>query len=57
MASAILDIQCIVGIDSKYHIKEMSVVDTETWAAQHWIFKQPQIKQDGKNHRTNKWLE
>jgi len=56
MGSAILDIHCILGVDSNYLIKEMSVVDTETWSTQHWIFKQPNI-QDAKSQRTNKWLE
>ncbi|KAF0687780.1 Uncharacterized protein FWK35_00036340 [Aphis craccivora] len=38
-------------------IKEMSIVDTETWATQQWIFKNSNLKQDNKSRKTNKWLE
>jgi len=55
--STIVDIQCVLGADNKYMIKEMSVVDTETWACQHWIFKNSSSKQDNKSRKTNKWLE
>jgi len=55
--SAIVDIQCVLGADNKYMIKEMSVVDTESWACQHWIFKNSISKQDNKSRRTNKWLK
>lgn len=55
--SAIADIQCVLGAENKFMIKEMSVVDTETWACQHWIFKNSSSKQDNKSRRTNKWLE
>jgi len=57
MSSAILDIQCVLGTNSKYLIKEMSVIDTDTWSAQHWIFKHRNNTQDAKSQRTNKWLE
>jgi hypothetical protein len=57
MSSAILDIQCVLEAGTKYLIKEMSVIDTETWATQHWIFKHCDNKQDGLTRRTNKWLE
>jgi len=57
MSSAIVDIQCVLGADNTYMIKEMSAVDTETWACQHWIFKNSRSKQDNKSRRTNKWLE
>jgi hypothetical protein len=57
MSSAILDIQCVLGVDSKYLIKEMSVIDTETWATQHWIFKHSNSTQDVNSKRTNKWLQ
>jgi hypothetical protein len=57
MSSAILDIQCVLGVDSKYLIKEMSVIDTETWATQHWIFKHCNNVQNASTRRTNKWLE
>jgi len=56
MSSAILDIQCVLGVDSKYLIKELSVIDTETWATQHWIFKHDNA-QNTTSRRTNKWLE
>ncbi|CAH1731427.1 unnamed protein product [Aphis gossypii] len=56
-SSAIVDIQCVLGAGNKYMIKEMSVVDTaETWASQHWIFKNSNSKQDDKSRKTNKWL-
>ncbi|KAE9543661.1 hypothetical protein AGLY_002057 [Aphis glycines] len=32
MSTGIIDIQCILGANNKYMIKEMSIVDTETWA-------------------------
>ncbi|KAF0750966.1 Uncharacterized protein FWK35_00014215 [Aphis craccivora] len=35
---------------------EMSILDTETWATQHWIFKYSKSMQDSKNQKTNKWL-
>ncbi|KAF0695015.1 Uncharacterized protein FWK35_00032940, partial [Aphis craccivora] len=54
---SIIDIQCILGTNNKYMIKEMSIVDTETWATQHWIFKNLNLKQDNKIRKTNKWLE
>ncbi|VVC42802.1 Hypothetical protein CINCED_3A020181 [Cinara cedri] len=57
MSSAILDIQCVLRSDNKYQIKEMSIVDTDTWATQHWIFKHTATAQDEKSRRTNKWLE
>jgi phosphoglucomutase len=57
MSSAILDIQCVLKAGSEYIIKEMSVIDTETWATQHWIFKHYNNRQDGSTRRTNKWLE
>ena len=57
MASAIVDIQCVLGMDNTYMIKEMSIVDTETWASQHWIFKNSKSMQDNKSRKTNKWLE
>ncbi|KAE9521279.1 hypothetical protein AGLY_018298 [Aphis glycines] len=57
MSSAILDMQCVLGVKNKYMIKEMSIVDTETWATQHWIFKHANSMQDNKSQKTNKWLE
>jgi len=44
------------GVNSIYFIKEMSILDTETWATQHWIFKYSKSMQDSKNQKTNKWL-
>ncbi|XP_060867430.1 uncharacterized protein LOC132942800 [Metopolophium dirhodum] len=57
MSSAIADMQCVLGAGNKYFIKELSIVDTETWANQHWIFKNSKSKQDNKSRKTNKWLE
>lgn len=53
---AILDIQCIFGNDSKYVIKEMSVVDMKLWATQHWLFKYLSGTQNGKFRSVNKRL-
>ncbi|KAL4126068.1 hypothetical protein QTP88_010299 [Uroleucon formosanum] len=53
----ILEMQCVLGVNNKYMIKEMSIVDTETWATQHWIFKHSNSMQDNKSRKTNKWLE
>ncbi|VVC39017.1 Hypothetical protein CINCED_3A015320 [Cinara cedri] len=30
---------------------------TDTWATQHWIFKNSPCAQNGKSRKTNKWLE
>lgn len=57
MTSAIIDIQCVVGANSKYFIKEMSVLDINIWSTQHWIFKHSSSIQDDKSLMTNKWLE
>lgn len=57
MSTAIIDFHCILGRDNKYMIKEMSIVDVETWATQHWIFKNSKSIQDNKSRKTNKWLE
>jgi len=57
MSSAILDMQCVLGVSNKYMIKEMSIVDTATWATQHWIFKHSKSMEDNQSRKTNKWLE
>lgn len=57
MSSAILDVQCVVGINNKWFIKEMSIVDTETSFNQHWIFKNTTLKQDAKSRSVNSWLQ
>ncbi|KAE9523208.1 hypothetical protein AGLY_016396 [Aphis glycines] len=57
MSSAILDMQCVLGVNNKYMVKEMSIVDTATWTTQHWIFKNSKSIQDNKSRKTNKWLE
>ena len=57
MAEAILDIQCIVGADNKYIIKEMSIVDMDSNASQHWIFKNSHINQNAKSRSVNNWLQ
>jgi hypothetical protein len=57
MSSAILDVQCILGENNKYFIKEMSIVDTETCSTQHWIFKHLNNIQDEKSISVNKWLQ
>jgi len=57
MASAILDIQCVLGPNSKYLIKEMSIVDIDGWASQHWIFKHTRTRENSsKVNATNMWL-
>jgi len=49
--------QCVLGAGNKYFTKEMSIVDTEIWSTQYWIFKNSKSMQDNKNRNTNKWLE
>jgi hypothetical protein len=49
--------QCVLGVNNKYMIKEMFIVDIETWATQHWIFKHSKSTEDNKSRKTNKWLE
>lgn len=56
MATAILDIQCILGANSKYLIKEMSIVDINSRASQHWIFKHTQTPYLTKSKVVNMWL-
>jgi len=56
MSSAILDIQCVLGPNSKYMIKEMSVVDLEGLASQHWIFKHSRTSNTAKIEAVNMWL-
>ena len=56
MSSAILDIQCVLGPNSKYMIKEMSVVDLEGLASQHWIFKHSRTPNTAKIEAVNMWL-
>lgn len=56
MATAILDIQCILGANSKYLIKEMSIVDINSRASQHWIFKHTQTPYSAKSKAVNMWL-
>lgn len=55
--TAILDIQCVLGVNSKYVIKELSVIDTDSWSTQHWIFKHAFNVQNNKSRSVNKWLE
>jgi len=52
MGAAVLDIQCVLGANSKYVIKEMSVIDVDSWTTQHWIFKHT-----FNSLHVNKWLE
>lgn len=57
MASANLDIQCILGPNSKYMIKEMSIVNIDGWASQHWIFKHTRTRENSsKVNAVNMWL-
>lgn len=32
MSSAVIDIQCVLGVNNKYMIKNISIVNTEKWA-------------------------
>ncbi|KAL4153420.1 hypothetical protein QTP88_001253 [Uroleucon formosanum] len=57
LVEKIIHMQCVLGFNNKYMIKEMSIVDTETWATQHWIFKHSKSMEDNKSRKTNKWLE
>lgn len=56
MASAIVDIQCVLAINYKYLIKELSVIDVYSSAVQHWIFKTPSELQNARSRSMNKWL-
>jgi len=57
MASAILDIQCVLDSNSKYIIKVMSIVDIDRWASQHWIFKHTRTRDNmAKVNAVNMWL-
>ncbi|KAL4152880.1 hypothetical protein QTP88_000713 [Uroleucon formosanum] len=48
---------CVLGPNSKYLIKEMSVVDVDGWASQHWIFKHTRTHENtSKVNATNMWL-
>lgn len=58
MGRLILDMQCVLGSDGKYLIKELSAIDTESCAVQHWIFKySTTMFQNAKSRSINNWLE
>jgi len=57
MSSAIVDIHCILEANIIYFIKEMSIVNTETWATQHWIFKNSNSLDENKSRKINNLLE
>lgn len=57
LSSAILDVHCVLDGAAKFMIKEMSVVDIDTYATQHWIFKHSHLTQNAKSRSVNKWLE
>ncbi|KAL4153239.1 hypothetical protein QTP88_001072 [Uroleucon formosanum] len=44
-------------IDEIKNIIPAILIDTETWATQHWIFKHSKSMEDNKSRKTNKWLE
>lgn len=50
-SSGFFDIQYVLRLDNKYPIKEMSIVDTYTWATQYWIFKHSNKMQNGKSRK------
>lgn len=56
MATAILDVQCVLSAENKYLIKEMSVIDVDGGLCQHWIFKTPNEMQNARSRSVNKWL-
>ncbi|KAL4119474.1 hypothetical protein QTP88_012281 [Uroleucon formosanum] len=39
------------------YLVEKIILDTATWATQHWIFKHSKSMEDNKSRKTNKWLE
>ncbi|KAL4090174.1 hypothetical protein QTP88_025073 [Uroleucon formosanum] len=39
------------------YLVEKIILDTETWATQHWIFKHSKSMEDNKSRKINKWLE
>ncbi|XP_050535078.1 uncharacterized protein LOC126902097 [Daktulosphaira vitifoliae] len=56
MTTAIADFECILGSNNDYLIKELSVVDTDTYATQHWIFKHA-TPTDENSRNVNAWLK
>jgi len=56
MASAIIDIQCILGLNFKYLIKEMSILDVNNRGSQHYIFKHNETPCTAKSKAVNMWL-
>lgn len=57
--SAVLDIQCVVDAESKYFIKEMSVIDIDGAVIHSWMFKHSAeiLRQNMKSRRVNGWLK
>ena len=56
MATAILDIQCVLSADNKYLIKEMAIASVDDGSCQHWVFKTPHETQNARSRSVNKWL-
>jgi len=46
----------VLGPNSKYLIKEMSIIDIDGWASQHWIFKHTRTSSTAKIKAVNMWL-
>lgn len=57
MESKIFYIECVLGPNSRYIIKNMPVIDIDSWTTQHWIFKHTFSMQNNKLKSVNKWLE
>jgi len=55
---AIIDFQAFVDDHNNYIVKELSVIDLQTYASQHWIFKAPYGCEflEKETIRTNRWL-
>jgi len=55
---AVVDIQAFLDDHNEFIVKELTIVDVQTKAMQHWIFKPPysfRCLQNG-SQRTNRWL-
>lgn len=58
MTCGIVDVQCILGINNIYYIKELSIMDADlnSCASQHYIVKSPGEYQNARSRSVNNWL-
>jgi hypothetical protein len=57
-AAGIVDIQCVLGINNRYYVKELSIIDADLdcCASQHYIMKSPSEYQNARSRSVNNWL-